>query len=107
MNSEPILAGTAMQSQDHGGVPQLTDAISLSLEDLLPDSGGSIVFEGDAGNLSIHLMTDQPVIEQGVVDQLVTAAGEDVSGHAYFAFGDGLTVYYPTIMQLSVVALDG
>jgi hypothetical protein len=107
MNSEPILTAAAMPSQDHSGMPQLTDALNLSLEDLLPDSGGSIVFEGDAGNLSIQLMTDQPIIEQGVVDQLITAAGEDVSGHAYFAFGDGLTVYYPTVMQLSVVALDG
>lgn len=107
MNSEPIHSGAARQSEDDGFSPHLTDAISLSLGDLLPDSGGSIVIEGDAGNLSIQLVTDQPVIEQGVVDRLVTAAGEDVSGHAFFAFGDGLTVYYPTAVQLSVVALDG
>ena len=107
MNSEPIIAVAALPLQDDGFVHQLTDAISLSLEDLLPDSGGSIVIEGDGGNLSIQLMTDHPVIEQGVVDQMVTAAGEDVSGHTFYAFGHGLTVYFPSEVQLSVIALDG
>ena len=107
MIDEPFLSGAALPSEDDGFAPKLANAISLSLEDLLPDSGGSIVIEGDAGDLSIQLVTDQPVIERGVVDQLVTAAGEDVSGHAFFAFSEGVTVYYPSAMQLSVVALDG
>ena len=107
MIDEPFLSGAALPSEDAGFAPKLANAISLSLEDLLPDSGGSIVIEGDAGDLSIQLVTDQPVIERGVVDQLVTAAGEDVSSHAFFAFSEGVTVYYPSAMQLSVVALDG
>jgi hypothetical protein len=83
--------------------PDLNDAISLSLGDLLPDSGGSIVIEGDTGNLTILLATDRLVVDQGVVDHRVTSAGEDVSGHAFFAFDHGLTVFYPTDVQLSIV----
>lgn len=83
--------------------PDLNDAISLSLGDLLPDSGGSIVIEGDTGNLTILLATDRLVVDQGVVDHRVTSAGEDVSGHAYFAFDHGLTVFYPADVQLSIV----
>lgn len=106
MNSEPIFAGSIPLSDDAGLVPKLTDGISLSLEDLLPDSGGSIVIKNDDGDLSIRLVTDQLVVEQGFIDRMVTAAGEDVSGHAFFAFSDGLTIYYPTAVHLSVVALD-
>jgi hypothetical protein len=107
MNSEPFLVGAAEPSHAEGFMPKLADNINLSLEDLLPDTGGSIVIEGDGDTLSIQLVTDQSVVEHGVVDQLVTAAGEDVSGHAFFAFSDGLTVYYPSEVQLNVVALDG
>jgi hypothetical protein len=41
-----------------------------------------------------------------VIDQLVTATGEDVSGHAYFSFGNGTTLYAPREMDLAIVNLD-
>lgn len=82
------------------------DAISLSLADLLPDSGGAIVIEGDGGDLCIRIMTDEPVVDVGVVEMLVTATGEDVSGHAFFAFGNGTTLYAPREMDLAIVNLD-
>jgi hypothetical protein len=82
------------------------DAISLSLADLLPDSNGAIVIEGDGGDLSIRIVTDEPVVDAGVIDQLVTAAGEDVSGHAYFSFGNGTTLYAPREMDLAIVNID-
>nr|WP_298690006.1 hypothetical protein [uncultured Dongia sp.] len=82
------------------------DAISLSLADLLPDSGGAIVIEGDGMDLSIRIMTDETVVDAGVIDQLVTATGEDVSGHAYFSFGNGTTLYAPREMDLAIVNLD-
>ena len=82
------------------------DAISLSLADLLPDSGGAIVIEGDGLDLSIRIMTDEPVIDAGVVETLVTATGEDVSGHAFFAFSNGTTLYAPREMDLLIVNLD-
>lgn len=79
------------------------DAISLSLADLLPDSGGAIVIEGDGVDLCVRIMTDEPVVDAGVIDQLVTATGEDVSGHAYFSFGNGTTLYAPREMDLAIV----
>lgn len=82
------------------------DAISLSLADLLPDSGGAIVIEGDGGDLSIRIMTDEPVIDAGVVEALVTATGEDVSGHAFFAFSNGTTLYAPRDLDLLIVNMD-
>lgn len=82
------------------------DAISLSLADLLPDSGGAIVIEGDGNDLSIRIMTDETLVDAGVIDQLVTATGEDVSGHAYFSFGNGTTLYAPREMDLAIVNLD-
>jgi hypothetical protein len=82
------------------------DAISLSLADLLPDSGGAIVIEGDGGDLSIRIMTDEPVIDAGVVETLVTATGEDVSGHAFFSFSNGTTLYAPREMDLLIVNID-
>jgi len=82
------------------------DAISLSLADLLPDSGGAIVIEGDGLDLSIRIMTDEPVVDAGVVETLVTATGEDVSGHAFFAFSNGTTLYAPRELDLAIVNLD-
>lgn len=82
------------------------DAISLSLADLLPDSGGAIVIEGDGLDLSVRILTDETVVDAGVVEALVTATGEDVSGHAFFAFGNGTTLYAPREMDLAIVNLD-
>lgn len=82
------------------------DAISLSLADLLPDSSGAIVIEGEGQDLCIRIVTDEQLVDAGVVEQMVTAAGEDVSGHAYFAFQNGTTLYAPREMDLAIVNLD-
>lgn len=82
------------------------DAISLSLADLLPDSNGAIVIEGDGLDLSVRILTDEPVVDTGVVDMHVTATGEDVSGHTFFAFGNGTTVYAPRELDLLIVGSD-
>lgn len=82
------------------------DAISLSLADLLPDSSGAIVIEGDGPDLSVRIVTDEPVVDTGVVDAMVTATGEDVSGHTFFAFGNGTTVYAPRELDLLIVNSD-
>ncbi len=79
------------------------DTISLQLGDLLPDSAGNIVIEYDGGNLAVQLMTDQSVVEHGVAVQAVDANGDDLSGLAYFAFGDGTTVYFPTDISVHIV----
>jgi hypothetical protein len=84
----------------------MQDAISLSLSDLLPDSGGSIVIEGEGPSLSVRIMSDSSVVEAGIVDCLTTASGEDVSGHAYFSFENGTTLFAPRGLDLSIVPLD-
>lgn len=79
------------------------DAISLSLTDLLPDSSGAIVIESDGGDISIRILTDESVIDAGVVETLMTATGENVSGHAFFAFSNGTTLYAPREIDLLIV----
>jgi hypothetical protein len=79
------------------------DTISLTLSDLLPDSAGNIVIEYEGGNLAVNLMTEQAVVEHGVAIEAVDANGGDLSGLAYFAFGGGLTVYFPTDISVHIV----
>ena len=79
------------------------DSISLQLTDLLPDSAGNIVIEYDGGNLAVQLVTDQTVVEHGVAVEAVDANGGNLSGLAYFAFGDGITVYFPTDISVHIV----
>lgn len=79
-------------------------AFSLSLADLLPDADGAIVIEGDGLDLSIRIMTDEPLVDTGVVATLITATGEDVSGHAFFSFSNGTTLYAPRELDLSIVS---
>jgi hypothetical protein len=79
------------------------DTISLQLGDLLPDSAGNVVIEYDGGNLAVQLVTDQSVVEHGVAVEAVDASGGDLSGLAYFAFGDGITVYFPTDISVHIV----
>lgn len=94
-----------IDTQTDGDAPN-GNAISLSLADLLPDSSGAIVIEGEGQDLSVRIVTDEQLVDAGVVEQLVTAAGEDVSGHAYFAFENGTTLYAPREMDLAIVNLD-
>lgn len=81
-------------------------SISLSLTDLLPDSSGAIVIEGEGDDLSVRIVTDEMVVDAGVVEQLVTASGEDVSGRAYFSFENGTTLYAPRELDLQIVNFD-
>lgn len=96
----------------HGGAEgaavDTADTVSLQLSDLLPDSNGNVVIEYDGGNLSVELLTDQAVMDRGVVtDAAVDAHGGDLSGLAYCAFGDGTTVFFPTDLSLHVLPTQG
>jgi hypothetical protein len=92
-------------SESGDGIPVSAepDTISLELGDLLPDSAGNIVIEYEGGNLAVQLMTDQAVVEHGVAVEAVDANGGNLSGLAYFAFGDGITVYFPTDISVHIV----
>lgn len=72
---------------------ELEDAITLCLQDLLPDSHGDVVLEDGLGGLII--VEGGEVAEQGILEEShVTHAGQDVSGMAYARFADGITLYY-------------
>jgi hypothetical protein len=86
---------------------EAADTVSLQLSDLLPDSSGNVVIEYDGGNLSVELMTNQAVVDRGVVTEAVDAHGGDLSGLAYCAFGDGTTVFFPTDLHLHVLPTQG
>ena len=96
---------------EHGGgaasASPEPDTISLQHADLLPDAAGNIVIEYDGGNLAVQLLTDQSVVEQGVAGQAVDANGGDLSGLAYFSFGDGTTLYFPTDISVHIVPTHG
>ncbi|MFC4351015.1 hypothetical protein ACFOW6_05610 [Fodinicurvata halophila] len=69
------------------------EAMTLSLQDLLPDSKGEVVLEDSLG--SLILMEGGEVTEQGILEEShVTHGGQDVSGMAYARFADGITLYY-------------
>src|SRR3954469_1720334 len=92
-------------SEPGDGVPVSAepDTISLQLGDLLPDSAGNIVIEYDGGNLEVQLMTSQSVVEHGVAVEAMDANGGDLSVLAFFAFGNGTTVYFPTDISVHIV----
>lgn len=85
------LSANGKGSPDSDGQPG--DAITLSLQDLLPDSEGEVVLENSLGSLII--LEGAELAEQGILrDAHVTDGGQDVSGMAYARFMDGTTLYY-------------
>lgn len=70
-------------------------ALMLSLEDLLPDTDGTVVMLTD-DKLPVNLVTDEPLAGSGVVDEQVTAGGLEVEGLFYYSFANGLTLYSDT-----------
>jgi hypothetical protein len=82
----------------------IEDQMVLSLADLLPDSRGDVVLFNEAGPLSVNIMADSPVTESGTADHYVTSAGVDVTGYHFCTFDSGLTIYYPSEIDLLVTA---
>lgn len=80
-----------------------TNQVVLTLDELLPDRGGDIVFEGSVDGLVV--VTDQPVLASGVSEAHITAAGVDVTGYCYYSLGSGVTLYSPVDLLLSHSAL--
>jgi hypothetical protein len=77
---------------DEGGEPGPVEQLQLSLADLLPDSEGVVVLFAGEGVL-VRLATHTSLLESGVSDSFVTAAGIDVTGHHFYSFENGVTVY--------------
>jgi hypothetical protein len=55
--------------------------------------------------LPVNIVTGLPVLDAGIAETHVTAAGLDVSGLQFYSFESGLTVYSPT--DVMIVADNG
>lgn len=116
--------GAAMQAIDDGEdspVPHAGDirpvpsghwngaedlAVTLSLDDLLPDANGEIVIMGAEDGFRLSIVTDQRVCDSGVIAQHVTADGYDVGGLSYYAFEGGTTLYYSKDLALTIAQTE-
>ncbi len=99
----PEIAGRA-PALDGAGLEQVADGQTrfvLPIEALLPDADGAVVLDDLVGAL-IDLEASTAVAHQGVVAGEVEAAGRDVSGMAYVALENGVTLYYPTDADITV-----
>jgi hypothetical protein len=76
------------------------EGLVLRLEDLLPDAAGEIVLYADATPVSV--LSAAEMTAAGVAESHITAGGVDVTGLAFCAFDNGITLYYPGDLLLSV-----
>ena len=81
------------------------ETLTLSLTELLPDTGGEVVIHNRAG-ADVTVLTDDPLTERGVERDHITRAGGDVSGFAYCRFAGGITVFYPRSHSLCVTEAE-
>lgn len=89
----PVLPASMNGKEPPRTVGVSEDTITLSLQDLLPDSEGEVVLEDSLGGLII--LEGAEVAEQGILQDVhVTDGGQDVSGMAYARFMDGTVLYY-------------
>lgn len=77
------------------------NGLGFALAELLPDDGGAVVIDSDAGP-DVTILTDDRIVARGTERDLVTRAGNDVSGFAYCRFAGGITVFYPRSHSLRV-----
>lgn len=69
------------------------DVMVLSSDDLSPDANNEVVVSGVEG-LSITILAEDNVSEQGVSAEHTTVTGIDVEGLEFVSFSSGLKVYY-------------
>jgi len=110
---DPAVALTDAVAADIGGEAltfdsaDIDDQMILSLNDLLPDSRGDVVLFNEAGPLAVNIISDSRVTESGTADHYVTSAGVDVSGYHFCTFEAGLTIYYPSEIDLLITGDRG
>lgn len=76
------------------------DSVILELSDLLPDGSGEVVlFTGE--DLPVNILTSETITAMGIADTHVTAAGLDVTGHHFYSFESGITVYSLTDLLIT------
>jgi len=82
--------------------PAQPPALTLALEDLIPDARNEVVILDRSGQ-EISVVTSEHVASQGILDAHVTSSGHDVSGFVYCTFERGLTMFYPPTHHLLLV----
>ncbi len=100
----PIPLGPALHNEaslPHAESEAQAPALTLALEDLIPDARNEVVILDHSGQ-EISVVTSEPVASQGIQDAHVTASGLDVSGFAYCTFESGLTLFYPPTHHLLI-----
>jgi hypothetical protein len=76
--------------------------VELALADLVSDAKGEVVVFNDSGFRTMAIRTAAAVIAEGRVQKHVTTSGEDVSGFNYVTFDNGVTLYYPEGLDMTV-----
>lgn len=71
------------------------DPLFLELTALLPDPSGEVVLFAEP-DMTLSLVTREPLIGLGISDQHVTGSGLEVTGLHFYSFESGITVYSPT-----------
>lgn len=82
------------------------NVLTIELADLVQDSNGEIVLFNDSHLPALAVRADSRPVETGAVGSHVTAAGEDVSGYRFVAFGDGTKIYYQDSLDLLVLGTN-
>lgn len=98
------LTGVGAREEDSPSRPVRTDdqpsGAALSLDDLISDDNGEIVFFNDGGYRSLSIDTEAAVLTSGQVKDHMTAAGDNVSGFNYVTFDNGLTLFFDDSLEL-------
>lgn len=80
--------------------------VTLSFEDLLPDTNGEIVIVSHGDNPQLSIVTDLRICDSGVADSHVTLEGIDVAGWAYCTFEGGTRLYYSPDIDLTIASTE-
>jgi hypothetical protein len=92
------------QSANEGeAFPTGVAEVELALADLVSDAKGEVVVFNDSGFRTMAIRTAAAVIADGRVQKHATTSGEDVSGFNYVTFDNGVTLYYPEGLDLTVL----
>jgi len=74
----------------------------IEFQDLQPDPRGAVVLMNDSNLRHLVVEGSAAVVAQGVSGPERTLAGDDVTGFHWFRFGNGVTLYYPPDMVLTL-----
>ncbi|MBX7146141.1 MAG: hypothetical protein K1X44_02395 [Alphaproteobacteria bacterium] len=77
--------------------------LTISYQDLLPDSNGEIVFLSDASHSHLNIETDVNVINSGVAGSHTTSEGLNVEGLSFYTFEGGTTLYCSPDVELTII----